>query len=91
MGGPSLGWRAAFDELNASVTAEGLTRIRLQVRVLVDPSGSAADRASAVRLCSALPHCALAVADPGQWPQREADFAAQAAAAAALSIPSPGR
>jgi lysophospholipase len=91
MGGPSLGWLAAFDQLAREVRAAGWRRIALPVLVLVEPAAPAADRAEADRLCRALPRCSLAEAGAAQWPGREADFVAGVAAAAALPIPGPGR
>lgn len=91
MGGPSLGWLAAFDELIAAVRAEGWHGTRLPVLVLVDPAAAAGQRADAADLCRALPHCTLARAAADQWPAREGDFAAGVASAAALPITGPGR
>jgi lysophospholipase len=91
MGGPSLGWLAAFDELVAAVRAEGLAKVGPPVLVLVDPAAPAGERRDAAGLCRALPHCTLAAAPEDQWPAREADFVAGVASAAALPIPGHGR
>ncbi len=97
MGGPSLGWLAAFDELTAAAKA-GLHRVGLPVLVLVDPTAPAGQRRDQAALCRALPHCTLTAAPPDAWPDREADFAAGVVKSAAnppetapLPIASPGR
>jgi lysophospholipase len=89
MGGPSLGWVAAFDALQAQVRADGLRKAAAPALVLVDPAELADDRARAAALCRALPRCTLASAGADQWPAREADFIAGAARTA--SLPNLGR
>jgi lysophospholipase len=60
MGGPSLGWLAAFDELTRQVQAGDWRRITAPVLVL-EPPGPHAD---AERLCKAMPRCRLGVEGP---------------------------
>jgi lysophospholipase len=91
MGGPSLGWLAAFDELVAALRSDGWDGARLPVLVLVDPAAPARERGEAAILCRALPHCILVRAPADQWPARETDFVAGVASAAALPIAGPGR
>lgn len=74
MGGPSLGWLAAFDQLAAAVRAAGWKSLDLPVLILDDPAAPEAERAADARLCRALPHCALALESPDQWPQSETQF-----------------
>jgi len=98
MGGPSLGWLAAFDELLAALRADGPRKIDLPVLILVDPKAPPAERADAADLCHALPHCALASVAASDWAPREIAFVngvahadANPLATRALPNPRPGR
>jgi lysophospholipase len=82
MGGPSLGWQAAFDDLLAGLRADGWARVRAPVLVLADPAAPTAERQAQAALCRALPRCIFALAAPDQWPQREAAFIETLVAAA---------
>jgi lysophospholipase len=81
MGGPSLAWLAAFDELVARAKADGWGEVRLPVLTLSDPAAPAAERRAEAALCRALPHCTLVLAAPDQQAAREAAFVAGVAAA----------
>jgi lysophospholipase len=94
MGGPSLGWLAAFADLSAAVRARTLGKAAPPVLILVDPAEPAADRADASRLCQGLPHCDLKITTAEHWPEAESAFIAAAtharlgkAKAGALSNP----
>lgn len=98
MGGPSLGWFAAFDELIAAVRAEGWRNLQLPVLMLSDPAASATERRTQAALCRALPRCTLALIRQDRWPAAEGAFVdrivAQAAnplEASSLPNPRPGR
>ena len=71
MGGPSLGWQAAFSELAQAVHASAWSKVTAPVLLLAN-SARAAD---ADRLCRALPHCRRGRLDAvhGRAPA-EADF-----------------
>jgi len=71
MGGPSLGWQAAFSELVQAVHASAWSKVTAPVLLLTN-SARAAD---ADRLCRALPHCRRGRLDAvhGRAPA-EADF-----------------
>lgn len=74
MGGPSLGWLAAFDDLLGAVRAAGVAGIRVPVLILADPASAPAAQAADARLCRALPRCAFKLERPAQWPKIEEDF-----------------
>ena len=56
MGGPSLGWLAAFDDLVQKVAAAGPAKVGAPVLIISTGRG---DARSEERLCRALPHCTL--------------------------------
>lgn len=98
MGGPSLGWLAAFDELLAAMRAAGFRKLDLPVLILVDPKAPAGERDDAARLCRALPRCTLTSDAASDWSLREIAFVRAIAKAdadpletRALPNPRPGR
>ena len=98
MGGPSLGWLAAFDELLTALHADGPGKVALPVLILVDPKAPAGERGDAADLCHALPHCTLASVAASDWSLREIAFVTGVVHAddnrsetRALSNPRPGR
>ena len=69
--GPSIGWLAADEDLQAQTERAGYARLSLAVLILTDPGAQAADIALADHLCRALPRCF-------QRPARSAPDARQA-------------
>jgi lysophospholipase len=88
MGGPSLGWLAAFAQLTAAVRATGWTGASVPVLVLGDPAAPARQVRAEAELCRALPRCTLERLSPDLWPQREAAFVLKVASAGPEPDPS---
>lgn len=66
MGGPSLGWLSAFNDLTKTATAPGLGHVQTPVLILSAKGAGAADWSP---ICRALPHCTLAAIGPDSTAQ----------------------
>jgi len=60
MGGPSLGWLAAFKALKGQIDANGLGRVATPVLILNGANDPSADRAWRDQFCRSLPRCVQA-------------------------------